>query len=100
MRGKKGKADFEQDTFKRCPEFRMIRDVAEASNHAELNRTDVVVFGISGIGSLGEATTISPLGSFTAPPPCTRQIDRKDGTSYMMEDVLAIAAKFLRAEIR
>ena len=101
LRGGKGKAEFDQETFKRCPEFKMIRDVAEAAKHAELNRTDVIVSGISGTGSLGgKATTFSPLGALTGPPPCTLQIDLKDGAPRMMEDVLAIVVRFLRAEVR
>jgi hypothetical protein len=100
LRGGKVKDEFDQETFKRCPEFKMIRDVAEDSKHAELNRSDVIVAGISGTGSLGgEATIISPLGSLPTVPPCTLQIDLKDGSSRMMEDVLATVARFLRAEV-
>jgi hypothetical protein len=97
LHGGKGKDEFDQETFKRCTEFKMIRDVAEDSKHAELDRSDVIVAGIESLG--GEATIISPLGSLQTVPPCTLQIDLKDGSSRMMEDVLATVARFLRAEV-
>ena len=97
LHGGKGKDEFDQETFKRCTEFKMIRDVAEDSKHAELERSDVIVAGIGSLG--GEATIISPLGSLQTVPPCTLQIDLKDGSSRMMEDVLATVARFLRAEV-
>jgi hypothetical protein len=100
LRGGTGKVEFDQALFKSCPELQLIRDIAEASKHAELARSDVKVSGISGTGSIGgEATIISPLGSLQMVPPCTLQIDLKDGSSRMMEDVLATVAKFLRALI-
>jgi hypothetical protein len=73
LHGGKGKDEFDQETFKRCTEFKMIRDVAEDSKHAELDRSDVIVAGIESLG--GEATIISPLGSLQTVPPCTLQIE-------------------------
>jgi hypothetical protein len=67
LHGGKGKDEFDQETFKRCTEFKMIRDVAEDSKHAELDRSDVIVAGIGSLG--GEATIISPLGSLRTVPP-------------------------------
>jgi hypothetical protein len=100
LRGGMGKREFNQRAFGRCPEFRVIQNIAEASKYAELNMSGVIVSGISGTGSIGgEATLISPLGAKQMVPPCTLQIDLRDGTHRMMEDVLAIVARFLRAEI-
>jgi hypothetical protein len=100
LRGIGTEDESNRNLFKRCPELQLICDIAEASKHADLGKDDVKVSGISGTGSLGgEATIISPLGSLPTVPPCTLQIDLKDGSSRMMEDVLATVAKFLRAQI-
>jgi hypothetical protein len=100
LRGDTGKAEFDQALFKSCPELELILDIAEASKHADLCRDNVKVSGISGTGSIGgEATIISPLGSLQTVPPCTLQVDLKEGSSLTMEDVLVTAAKFLRAQI-
>ena len=100
LRGRKAKKEFDRALFESCPEFKLIRDIAEASKHAELGRPDVTVSGISGTGSPGgEGTLFSPLGSLQTVPPCTLQIDLNDGTGCRMEDVLAIVARFLRLAV-
>jgi hypothetical protein len=97
LRGGKDKDAFDQKAFKDCPEFRLIRDIAEASKHSKLHRGDVIVTGISGAGSLGgQSTVISSLGSLTVPPSCTLKIDLNDGSSRSMEESFAAVEKFLR----
>jgi len=45
LRGSTGKAEFDQALFKSCPELKFIRDIAEASKHAELASLTASYFG-------------------------------------------------------
>jgi hypothetical protein len=89
-----------EDLLARCPDLGLIHDLADAAKHSgELDRSSVLVKGISGSGSPGGATfTSSPLGTFQSTPECTLQIDLKNGGHRDMKEALATVHKFLRAE--
>jgi hypothetical protein len=105
---------FDDDLFKRCPDLRHMRDLAEAAKHGgELSRSSVVVTGISGSGSPGGTSFTAnafgpngerPSGPFSggmmvpSTPKCTLRIDLKGGGSRDMKEALATAFKFLLAE--
>jgi hypothetical protein len=103
---------FDEDLFKRCPDLRLIRDLADATKHGgELSRAGVIVKGVSGSGSPGgTSSTSNPFGSMgerpsgpfggmmvEATPECTLRIDHQGG-SRDMKEALITAYKFLQAE--
>jgi hypothetical protein len=90
---------FDEDLFRRCPDLRLIRDLAEANKHGgELSRANVIVSGISGCGSPGGTLyTSTPFGMTEGTPKCTLQIDYEGGSRDMTE-TLTTAYKFLLAE--
>jgi hypothetical protein len=99
-RKEKAAADaFDADLFGRCPDLKLIRDLADATKHGgELNRKDVAVKGISGSGSPGGTLfTFGPLGMSQSTPECTLRIDHEGG-SRDMKEALTTAYTFLLAE--
>ena len=90
---------FDADLFERCPDVKLIRDLADATKHGgELNGKTVTVKGISGSGSPGGmGFTTSPLGTLQSTPEGTLQIDHEGG-SRGAKDALTTAYEFLRAE--
>jgi hypothetical protein len=90
---------FDADLFKRCPDLRLIRDLADATKHGgELHRGSVTVKGVSGSESPGGTSfTFSPLGTLQSTPECTLQIDHGGG-SRDLKEALTTAYKFLRDE--
>ena len=103
---------FDEDLFKRCPDLRLIRDLAEAAKHGgELSRAGVIVKGVSGCRSPGGTSFTSnpfgpmgerPSGPFggmmvESTPECTLQIDYEGG-SRDMKEALTTTYRFLLAE--
>jgi hypothetical protein len=114
-RDQKAKADvkaFDDDLFKRCPDLKLLRDLADWAKHGgELTRSSVVVTDISGSGSPGGSSFTSnqlgPSGERSSGPfsgmmvqstqECTLRIEY-EGKSREMKEALATAFKFLQAE--
>jgi hypothetical protein len=105
---------FDDDLFRRCPDFKLIRDIAEAAKHGgELNRAGVVVKDVSGLGSVAGTQQVlhafgtdgeredGPFGGMMpAPTPeSPLRIQTKDGNSHDMKQVLATAFEFLLTEV-
>ena len=74
---------FDADLFKRCPDLKLIRDIADTAKHGgELNRKDVVVTGISGSGRPGgRSETFTPYGNLQSTPARTLRIAPAFGES-------------------
>jgi hypothetical protein len=88
---------FDKDLFNRCPDLKLIRDLAEATKHGgELSRKSVTVTGLSGSGSPGGTLFAStPFGGMVeSEPECRLQIEH-DGKSRDTKEALATAYRFL-----
>jgi hypothetical protein len=73
---------FQQKLFQECPEIGWIRDVADASKHRRLDRSDVQV---------REVANNWPMN--TSP----RSIKLEDGTVHELSDVLSRVIEYWRA---
>jgi hypothetical protein len=90
---------FDNDLFERCPDLRLLRDLADAAKHGgELSNPRVTVTGLSGSGSPGGTiSTTTMFGTHESTPECTLRIEHAGG-SRDMKEALATAFKFLQTE--
>jgi hypothetical protein len=90
---------FDADIFRRCPDLKLFRDLADAAKHGgQLSNPNVTVTGLSGSGSPGGTIfTTTMFGTHQSTPECTLRIEHAGGSRDMTE-ALATAFKFLQAE--
>jgi hypothetical protein len=96
---------FREDLFKACPELQLMRDIAETSKHAGLNRKSVEVARITGEENRGGTVEVSegirevngqlmPMPRHTTKRACTLMIETVGGRSYPVPETLKTVVDF------
>jgi hypothetical protein len=98
-RGKPNRlADFAADMIKACPELRLIRDLADAGKHHELDRGSVTLAGLDGSEGGGVLESFSPLGMTSSVDRGSLKIKEHDGSEHDPLVVFRRVVEFWRSE--
>lgn len=98
--GKPNREAFVAALMKACPELRLVRDLADAGKHHELNRPSVTVARIEGAEGGGILESFGPLGMTSSIDRGSLQIVEQDGSRHDPAIVFCRVVEFWQSKVR